>query len=219
MSTIESNIKDQGTEIFRPHARLVSILGDQLITSKWVGVIELVKNCYDADASKVNVRFLNFDTPESAVIEIEDNGDGMTLDIIRNVWMRPATPHKLNQKKSIERRYTKKGRLMQGDKGVGRFAVYKLGNHVEIFTKTDMTDEVQLSLNFRQYAASDEFAPEEVPQEFLDQIHNRWRVNVEPTEIKNAEGKGTLIRITDLRSRWNYQDLARLEVAFQRMIP
>lgn len=219
MSTVESNIKDQGTEVFRPHARLVSILGDQLITSKWVGVIELVKNCYDADASEVKVRFLNFDTPESAVIEIEDDGDGMTLDIIRNVWMRPATPYKLYQKKSRDRRYTKKGRLMQGDKGVGRFAVYKLGNHVEIFTKTKTTDEVQLTLNFRQYAATDEFADEEVPNEFLDQIHNRWQVNEQPTQIKNGQGKGTLIRIRDLRSRWDDQDLTRLEVAFQRMIP
>src|SRR5688572_12110687 len=119
---------DKGREVFRPYARLISILGDQLISSKWVGVIELVKNCYDADADEVFVRFLNFDMEgESPVIEIEDDGDGMTLDIIRDVWMKPATPYKLNQKKSKQNRYTNKGRLMQGDKGVGRFAIYKLG--------------------------------------------------------------------------------------------
>jgi signal transduction histidine kinase len=219
MSTVDSNTKDQGTEVFRPYARLVSILGDQLITSKWVGVIELVKNCYDADASEVSVRFLDFDTSGSPVIEIVDDGDGMTLDIIRNVWMKPATPHKLNQKKSKDYRYTKKGRLMQGDKGVGRFAVYKLGNHVEIFTKTKTTDEVQLTLNFREYAANDEFADEEVPHKFLDQIENKWQVNIQPTRIKNDRGKGTLIRITDLRNRWDAHELTRLEVAFQRMIP
>ena len=219
MSSLDPNTKDQGTEIFRPYARLVSILGDQLITSKWVGVIELVKNCYDADASQVKVRFLDFDNTGSPVIEIEDDGDGMTLDIIRNVWMKPATPYKLNQKKSKDKRYTEKGRLMQGDKGVGRFAVYKLGNHVEIFTKTQATDEVKLTLNFREYAANDEFSEDEVPDRFLDQIENEWQVNLEPTRIKNENGKGTLIRITDLRNRWDYSDLTRLEVAFQRMIP
>lgn len=219
MATVDPNIKEQGTEIFKPYARLISILGDQLITSKFVGVIELVKNCYDADAGEVNVRFLNFGTHESPVIEIEDDGHGMTLDIIRNVWMRPATPYKLNQKKSKEHRFTKKGRLMQGDKGVGRFAVYKLGNHVEIFTKTNTTDEVQLTLNFREYAATDEFGEQEVPNQFLDQIKNHWQVNLKPTRITNAQGKGTLIRITDLRNRWEYDELARLEVAFQRMIP
>src|SRR5947207_3997984 len=101
---------ESGTEPFRPYARLVSILGDQLITSKWVGVIELVKNCYDADANDVFVRFLNFGiVGESPVIEIEDDGDGMNLDTIRNVWMKPATPHKLNRKNSgdAKTRFTK----------------------------------------------------------------------------------------------------------------
>jgi signal transduction histidine kinase len=210
----------EGREIFRPYARLISILGDQLITSKWVGVIELVKNCYDADANKVSVRFLNFDViGQSPVIEIEDDGDGMTIDIIRNVWMKPATPHKLNQKKSRTNRYTKQGRLMQGDKGVGRFAIYKLGHNVEIFTKTENTPEVNLSLNFREYAQDDEFSDEEVPEKFLDEIENEWKINEVPVCITNKKGKGTLIRITDLRNRWTYDDLGRLEIAFQRMIP
>lgn len=220
MSTPDPNIQDQGSEIFRPYARLVSILGDQLITSKWVGVIELVKNCYDADANEVSVRFLDFDADgEAAAIEIEDDGDGMTLDIILNVWMKPATPYKLNQKKSKEHRFTKKGRLMQGDKGVGRFAIYKLGNHVEIFTKTEKTNEVQLTLNFREYAANDEFSDEKVPDKFLDEIKNQWQVNINPARIQNEKRKGTLIRISDLRNTWNEEELGRLEIAFQRMIP
>jgi hypothetical protein len=212
---------NHGTEIFRPYARLISILGDQLITSKWVGVIELVKNCYDADANDVSVRFLGFDDiTQSPVIEIEDDGDGMSLDTILNVWMKPATPNKINKKKSKELRFTKKGRLMQGDKGVGRFAVYKLGNVIEIFTKTPDSTEVNLSLNFREYAQDDEFAEEEkIPEKFLDEIENEWKLNEIPIEINNKEGKGTLIRISDLRSRWAYGDLLRLKVAFQRMIP
>src|SRR5215213_1343898 len=210
----------EGREIFRPYARLVSILGDQLISSKWVGVIELVKNSYDADAEEVSVRFLNFDEiGKEPVIEIEDNGDGMTLNIIRDVWMKPATPYKLNQKKSKANRFTNKGRLMQGDKGVGRFAIYKLGNQVEIFTKTETTQEVQLILNFREYAQSDEFADEQVQHKYLDEIENEWKVNDDPVCITNAKGKGTLIRISDLRNNWTSSDLDRLEVAFQRMIP
>lgn len=209
-----------GTEIFRPYARLISILGDQLINNKWVGVIELVKNCYDADANQVSVRFLNFDgVGDEPVIEIEDDGDGMTLDTILNVWMKPATPNKLNQKKSKQHRYTNKGRLMQGDKGVGRFAIYKLGNHVEIFTKTQNSSEVQLTLNFREYAQDDEFSDEEVPQKFLDEITNEWKLNESPARITNDRLKGTLIRITDLRNRWSRSELGKLEVAFQRMIP
>src|SRR2546423_79981 len=219
MST-PNDIPKKGSEVFRPYARLVSILGDQLISSKWVGVIELVKNSYDADAEEVFVRFLDFDEEgKNPTIEIEDDGDGMTLDIIRNVWMKPATPYKLNQKKSKEHRFTKKGRLMQGDKGVGRFAIYKLGNHVEIFTKTSTTQEVQLTLNFREYAQDDEFSDEQVQQKYLDEIKNEWKVNDTPTCITNTKAQGTLIRITDLRNDWTFTDLERLEVAFQRMIP
>ena len=209
-----------GSEIFRPYARLISVLGDQLISSKWVGVIELVKNCYDADADEVSVRFLNFDSAEGdPTIEIEDDGDGMTLAIIRDVWMKPATPHKLNQKRSKENRFTKKGRLMQGDKGVGRFAIYKLGNKVEIFTKTETTAEVTLTLNFREYAQNDEFSDLDIKHKFLDEIRNEWRINKKPECITNEKHRGTLIRITDLRNAWTYGDLQRLQIAFQRMIP
>src|ERR1044072_197159 len=210
----------EGREIFRPYARLVSILGDHLIASKWVDVIELVKNSYDADAEKVSVRFVDFDEAgKDPFIEIEDDGDGMNLHIIREVWMKPATPYKLNQKKSKTNRFTNKCRLMQGDKGVGRFAIYKLGNHVEIFTKTETTEEVQLTLNFREYAQKDEFSDEEIQHRYLDEIENQWKVNEDPICITNPEGKGTLIRISDLRNSWTFSDLERLEVAFQRMIP
>ena len=107
---------NQGKETFRPYARLISILGDQLISNKWVGVIELVKNCYDADAENVTVRFIDFDSADAninPIIEIEDDGDGMTLDTIQNVWMRPATPNKLDKKK-IRKSIYRKGKVDAG---------------------------------------------------------------------------------------------------------
>jgi hypothetical protein len=213
----------QGSETFRPYARLISILGDQLISNKWVGVIELVKNCYDADAENVTIRFIDFDSNDesaSPTIEIEDNGSGMTLDTIQNVWMRPATPNKLDKKKS-DNRFTEKGRLMQGDKGVGRFAVYKLGNYIEIYTKTEFSDEVNLILNFREFTESDEYDNEspEVNSKFLDEIPSSWYVNDNPIRITNQYRQGTIIRISDLRNSWKKDDLDRLDKAFYKMIP
>src|SRR5258706_16278329 len=99
-----------GEEVFRPYARLITILGDQLITNKIVAVNEIVKNSYDADADKVTVRFINFhnigktvNVSEKPTIEIEDTGIGMNLDTIKTVWLRPATPYKFNTKKSKNR--------------------------------------------------------------------------------------------------------------------
>jgi signal transduction histidine kinase len=213
----------EGEEAFQPYARLISILGDQLISDKWVGIIELVKNCYDADAEVVKIRFENFnlgDQEKKPYIEIEDDGLGMTLETIRTVWMKPATPNKLNKKKAKNKdlRYTKKGRLMQGDKGVGRFAIYKLGDYVEVYTKTAFADEIKLTLNFHAYA-SDEFEETEHVDKFLHEIQNKWELHDTPESIKNAKNQGTLIRIYDIRNKWKREDLEKLLKAFYRMIP
>jgi hypothetical protein len=112
----------------------MNIIGDQLITDKKVAVIEVVKNSYDADAENVQVRFFNLKNyglgylpeNEQPYIEIEDDGDGMTLEIIEKVWLRPATPSKY-EKKVRKQNETKKGRIIQGEKGIGRFAIHKLG--------------------------------------------------------------------------------------------
>ncbi|WP_153798612.1 sensor histidine kinase [Foetidibacter luteolus] len=212
-----------GEEVFQPYARLISVLGDQLISDKWVGVIELVKNCYDADAETVNVRFQNFNIENQSkrpYIEIEDDGTGMTLDTIQAVWMKPATPNKLNKKKAKDKdlRYTKKGRLMQGDKGVGRFAIYKLGDYVEVYTKTATSEEVKLTLDFHAYA-SDEFEVTNHVDKFLHEIKNKWEVNDSPEVIKNKKNQGTVIRVYDIRNPWKQDDLEKLLKAFYRMMP
>lgn len=220
-------IINTGAAPFQPYARLISVLGDQLISDKWVGIIELVKNCYDADAEKVKVKFINFDADDPSfdpslkpMIEIEDDGYGMDLNTILNVWMKPATPNKLNKKKSkeSEKRYTPKGRLMQGDKGVGRFAIYKLGNFVEVFTKTKHTEEIRLTLDFHPYAA-DEFEETNHEDKYLDEITNQWEVHDQPQVIINEKRQGTLIRIADIRNAWKKDDLEKLLKAFYRMMP
>ena len=208
--------KKHGSVPFRPYARLISILGDQLISDKWIGVIELVKNSYDADANTVDIRFKDFNEdgfPQT--IEIEDDGSGMDKDDVLEKWMNPATPNKLNSKKG-KIRFTKKKRIMQGDKGVGRFAIYKLGNYVELFTKSHKKEEVQLTLDFKLYA-DDSFEKSKHEDLFLDQIKNSWKLNDIPTEITRRNG--TLIRIKNLRDNWSESDLKKLSKAFFRMMP
>ena len=85
----------------RPYARLLTMLGDQLIKNEQIAVIELIKNSYDADADWVKVSFENFSkdykvTSKSRIV-IEDNGTGMTKAIIEKSWMNPATPNKFTR--------------------------------------------------------------------------------------------------------------------------
>lgn len=100
---------------FTADAHLVQVLGEQLIASERVGILELVKNAFDAGASKANVRIekipnlkeipesLNkFNNYEGPVIIIEDNGSGMTKEQIEFGWLRPASTLKTNVKERIK---------------------------------------------------------------------------------------------------------------------
>src|SRR5205823_899366 len=91
-----------------------------------VALVELVKNSYDADATKVTVRF----TPRAGRgpdIEVSDNGSGMTFEEAQQYWMRIATTHKL--KKDVSQKY---GRPRTGSKGIGRFSCRRLGEKLRL---------------------------------------------------------------------------------------
>ncbi|MBN2771330.1 MAG: ATP-binding protein [Spirochaetes bacterium] len=218
-------IIDQNSQPFQPYARLMNIIGDQLITDKKVAVIEIIKNSYDADSEIVKVNFFNMDKygqdylpiEEQPYIEIEDEGDGMSLETIKNIWLRPATPSKLDKKKR-KINVTKKGRIIQGEKGVGRFALHKLGERIELYTKAFQDNEIKLVMDFTEYN------PEKVnlfkqnsDYKLLNEVQNHWYVNDKPEVIKTE--KGTLIRIFQLREKWNEKHYEDLYKSIQRLIP
>ena len=110
------------TLTIRPYARLITMLGDQLIKNELIALVELIKNSYDADASWVKVSFIDFAsdyalTATSKII-IEDDGCGMNAEILKKHWLNPATPDKL-RRKAVNAK-TEKGRILQGEKGIGR---------------------------------------------------------------------------------------------------
>lgn len=216
----------KNSQPFEPYARLMNIIGDQLITNKIVGVIEVVKNCYDADAENVQVRFFNMNNygksylteKEQPYIEIEDDGEGMTLTTITDVWLRPATPNKLDKRKN-KKDVTKRGRIIQGEKGIGRFAIHKLGEKIEVFTKAKGEHEVKLEMDFSEFNPEkvDLFNQPQVEYKLLNKVDNKWYVNDPPEEIKKSHG--TLIRIYHLREEWREKDFEDLYKAVLRLIP
>jgi len=112
----------KGAYKFRPSARLIRTIGDDIIKDVYAAVIELIKNAYDADANNVELKFIDLANPEKAKIIIKDDGHGMDYKTVVNNWMVPATDDKLGRRKSPG------GRYMQGRKGIGRFATSILGN-------------------------------------------------------------------------------------------
>ena len=108
------------------------LLGRELITDRITAVFELVKNCYDANATQVNVNLYNVTVnTDDRKITISDNGVGMSYDDIENKWMVVGT----NSKRTILYSVKPFVRRFVGEKGIGRFAVDKLGGNLSIKTK------------------------------------------------------------------------------------
>ena len=132
---------------FKPRARLLLQLGDQLIKNESIALVELVKNSYDADANVVTIYMENVDDPKKGVIIIEDDGYGMSADTVENVWLEPGSDFKTKKIKNLEGS-PKYDRLPIGEKGIGRFGVHKLGNVIEMTTKSADTKEVYVKIDW-----------------------------------------------------------------------
>lgn len=114
----------------RPAGRHILTIGRELIQDCTAAIMELVKNAYDADSPDVYIEFICSPNEENYSIVVTDHGHGMTKDTVINKWMVPSTTDKL------DRKYSPKGRTMQGRKGVGRYAVAILGNELKLETVT-----------------------------------------------------------------------------------
>jgi len=119
----------RGKSKMRPRARLISLIGDELISDERVAVVELVKNAYDADATRVDVIFGGDNPLIPNVLTVSDNGCGMTLKTVLGGWFEPGT---ITKKKAAR---SPNGRLYQGAKGVGRFAAARLAKTLEMETQ------------------------------------------------------------------------------------
>lgn len=132
---------------FKPRAQILLQLGEQLIKNENIAILELVKNAYDADAKKVVVNMRSIDSKDIGYIEIHDDGCGMSIDIIRDIWMEPGNSHKKGVVERKER--SELGRLPIGEKGIGRFGVHKLGKVIELVSKMEGRQEVALNIDWR----------------------------------------------------------------------
>ena len=213
----------------RPYARLLTMLGEQLIKNEQIAVAELIKNSYDADADWVKVSFVDFGfdekkkeifkTADSKII-VEDNGCGMTMDIIEDSWMNPATPNKKSRDADKIKTSPKKHRIIQGEKGIGRFAVLKLGRNIKITTRPEGQNiEYVIDYNLSQY--DDDFLTKKEKGKdgkdkviekkiYIDDInipvseqHPSYlvqrKVIVNNSVFENDNDHGTIIEISDLK--------------------
>ncbi len=182
---------------FEPRARLLLQLGDKLIRNENIALLELIKNSYDADARRVKVILKNVETKNIGVIEVNDDGDGMDIDIIQNVWMEPGSDHKeiLTRKNIRSKKY---GRLPIGEKGIGRFGAHKLGHKIELISRQSNKLEVVVKIDWR------EFGKEKYLKDAKVEIFERTPVYF------TRQKTGTKIIISDLKESWDSKMIKHL---------
>lgn len=189
---------------FRVSAELKNILGRDLITSDNIAVLELVKNSYDAHATKVEITFGN----DSIVIA--DNGKGMSAADISDKWLFIAYSAKSDGTEDDNYR-SKIRRDFAGAKGIGRLSCDRLARYLTMNTVSEETDTLEiLKVDWAKF-------------------ENRQKENIDtiPVEHESTNGNyvfpdnsshGTSLCFTGLHGKWGVDEIFGLRKSLEKMI-
>ena len=187
---------------FSVTARVAMQLGRESISNSIVAILELVKNTYDADAETVKIRFGNLDQ-DRPVLVIEDDGNGMTEQQLREGWLVIGTSNKLLSGQSSRKR-----RVLTGEKGLGRLGLDRLCEKtvVQSFSEEESSG-LELEINWRKYEEID------IPLENIR--HDLYRIPksiADPiTNVSEELSEGTRLILYDLKDVWSQEFLKDLK--------
>lgn len=226
---------------FTVSARTAKLIGLENFSNASGAIIELVKNAYDADSKDCIIVFQKMakhkheeifkDNNESQPnnsqhyynIYIIDNGSGMTDETLTNQWMTIGTDDKLLNYESDKKR------IKTGAKGIGRFALNRLGKVAELFTLPEKSD--------KGYFWKVEWENFDKPGAIISDV--KARLDVIPSlsikekltsffaenhKISNKIQKlsfkhGTIIKITSLNDNWDADSISKIYYDLELLIP
>lgn len=180
---------DKNNIRFTVDAGVIDRLGNELVARQETAVSELVKNSYDADSVVVNLSFFNSNEVGGRLI-ISDDGAGMTREQLINGFMRISSTDKKDN--PFSEKYNRK---RAGQKGIGRFAVQRLGEKVTIITQTkDSNEALKLSIDWNNYQGNTD----------LYDISNVLESTLKQRDF------GTTLIIDCLRDKWTEAAIKRI---------
>lgn len=106
---------------------IVELFGLQSFTNANSALLELVKNSFDAGSLYLKIIF-----SEDSLI-LKDNGSGMNQEDIKKYWMVIGKSHKKSDISFVDDEHNI--RVLSGSKGIGRFALSRLGGEVKLYSK------------------------------------------------------------------------------------
>ena len=193
---------------FSVEARLAIQLGRESISSSVTAILELVKNAYDADATKLSIRFKGLDT-DNPVMVIEDDGFGMTVDDLQNYWMVIGTSNKTKIRRSG------KNRTLTGEKGLGRLGLDRLCKTTIVQSIVeDANKGLELVVDWTKYERDDARLEDVshkiygIPNLRKDPITQQWR----------DYPHGTRLELTGLKDDWTEETISDLRAELSLLV-
>jgi len=178
-------------ERLRFSTAVLRLLGEELNPNPDQGILELVKNAYDADAASCHV-FLEECHLPGGTIRVVDDGEGMLPEQIRDGWLVVGESEKSLAKRSHG------GRLLVGSKGLGRLGALRLGRRATLVTRPKERTDVE----YRLQIDWDKFDHAQLVEE----------IELDVTESSRTRGAkpGTEILIEKVALAWRPEDVRRL---------
>jgi signal transduction histidine kinase len=201
------------TLYFKTNTLLKNLVGKDLINDDNIAIVELVKNSYDAASDKVIVRFVNFSTNSpkgNGKIIIIDEGCGMSLSDIEDKWLNIA----FSEKKLAE---PENGAYLAGNKGIGRFSCDRLGEQLDLLTRTQGGELIHLQIKWTDFEieGDKDLLIQNIPLNIrvIDDIQAAKLAG-----IPQFPNHGTALVISKLRSSWDRDGLRDLKTSLEKFL-
>jgi len=193
---------------FKISSALKDIIGKDLINDDFIAIFELVKNSYDAYASKVDIYFQDIYSDNPKII-IKDNGKGMNYTDLNDKWLFVAYSAKKEGTENKDINFRNKidiKRAFAGAKGIGRFSCDRLGTNLYLETTKNEENNVTetLFIDWENFET-------DLQEEFID-------VDVLYERLSTVKKIGTTLEISNLRSLWDREKFLKLKDALAKLI-
>lgn len=195
---------------FKANARIKDVVGRELINDDSIAIAELVKNSIDAKAKRIDVNFEgavdgSFGPGGGARIIILDNGEGMNTDDILNKWLNIAYSEK-------------RGKILAGDKGIGRFSCDRLGEILYLRSGKGGSF-LSLDIDWRRFEVDDK-------DKEIGKIPLILNENISQDEFQKGKSvmgvhnlsRGVVLEIIQLRSKWDKKKIRLLRRLLEKMV-
>lgn len=179
------------TTKFKADSALLRELGERLVGKPYIALAELIKNSYDADASRCVIELT------AGKLTVSDDGHGMAEGEFLDYWMTIGTRHKQNADTSRSL-----GRRVTGSKGVGRLSAQFLAHRLQVLSTAKGADQ-RLHAFVDWEAAIDTGSLTEATAQY------RMEQNIVGPYPRKSK-HGTVVILHELKQTWDEDEISEL---------